>query len=736
MKNKYQRRCFRILSLVLALLLLPLWTFSAIAVTSPFAGEADVYYRELLERGFPDDYARALTELHLLHPSWEFNPLLITKDAPAYTWDYVITEENKDPSNNIISSSDTYAAYRHPTNTELYDSSYYQVSDEGLSYFMDPRNFLNETDVFQFFDLSSAAGVSEAAIESVLAGTFMEGTLLENGKTYAEYFMEVGVELSLNPIYLAVKARQEQGVNGTSPIISGECGTLLDTFYQNGTQTGDSGLLVLAPTEGHTSEELLSMNGYYNLYNIGASGNGVFSIYYNAMTYAKSGTAAMEAEWGSPSWDTMWKSLYGGASVIKKSYVSDYKNTIYLQKFNVDSRASGNFWKQYMQNVTGAFTEARTFYTSFASTGMLDSVCTFLIPVFDGMPDVPSPDPAGGECSYLAAAPLKYEHSHTVTLPALVSASNAVSYERVSANAWSFLQLACEVEHSYGVKGLEYSWDGGTEWVRIADGGTADVAISIPFDEGTTHVLTLRGIADYDHTVSAKKTNYHFLCAVFYVDVTEAPPITLTLKNGDTETVFSYSAGTPFPLPALPEEGFVGWYTQDGTLLPAGTTVRPIEDVTYRALVLHYEQLDGAALIPEEDGARLRFFAALDAVSRALLTALGDPAALHATVEANGETLLVKALERERFDAFGQLWHMTVADTELIGSESVDTVHTASFYITITYSNGVTRVFDAVGSTENARSVREVATAALADTEAKYSPALVQKLQSLVSQTP
>lgn len=734
MKKRTVPSMFRAISLLLVLASLPLWAFSAIAVASPFSGVAATYYEALLEKGFPKDYAHALTELHLLHPNWEFNPLLITEEQPRYTWDYVIAEESKDPSNNIISSSDTYAAYRHPTNEELYDSSYYQVSDEGLSYFMDPRNFLNETDIFQFFDLSSYAGVSTEAIASVLSGTFMEAAMLENGKTYAEYFMEVGTELGLNPIYLAVKARQEQGVRGTSPIISGDCGILLDTFYQNGTQTGESGLLVLAPTEGHTSEELLALNGYYNLFNIGASGNGVFSIYHNAMKRAISGTDAKAEEWGSPAWDTLWKSLYGGATVIKRSYVSDYKNTIYLQKFNVDSRASGNFWKQYMQNVTGAFTEARTFYTSFASTDMLDSVCTFLIPVFGGMPSLPSPDPANGECAYLTAAPLKYSHAHTFTLPTPLSASDAVSYGNVSANAWGFLELSGKAEHSYGIKALEYSWDGSAEWMHMSEGGNAELAIPITFDEGSTHVLAIRGIADYDSNISSKKNNYAFLVAVLNVEITAAPPITLTLKNGETETVFSYSAGTPFPLPALPEEGFVGWYTQDGTLLPAGATVRPTEDVTYRSLILRYEQLDGAALIPEANGARLRFFAAMDALSRALLTSLGDPATLHATVEANGETLLAEASLRERFEAFDKVWHMTVADSPLIDRENVDTRYTASFYITVTYSNGITRVFDAVSTEENQRSVREVALAALADTEASYSPSLLQALQDLVSQ--
>jgi hypothetical protein len=42
----------------------------------------------------------------------------------------------------------------------------------------------------------------------------MEDAMLENGKTFAEYFLEIGQALDINPVYLAVKARQEQGVLG------------------------------------------------------------------------------------------------------------------------------------------------------------------------------------------------------------------------------------------------------------------------------------------------------------------------------------------------------------------------------------------------------------------------------------------------------------------------------------------------------------------------------------------
>ena len=44
----------------------------------PFTGKVAEYYEELVDQGFPEDYAIALTKLHLLHPNWSFVPLNIT----------------------------------------------------------------------------------------------------------------------------------------------------------------------------------------------------------------------------------------------------------------------------------------------------------------------------------------------------------------------------------------------------------------------------------------------------------------------------------------------------------------------------------------------------------------------------------------------------------------------------------------------------------------------------------
>jgi hypothetical protein len=88
---------------------------------------------------------------------------------------------------------------------------------------------------------------------------------------------------------------------------------------------------------------------------------------------------------------------------------------------------------------------------------------------------------------------------------------------------------------------------------------------------------------------------------------------------------------------------------------------------------------------------------------------------------------------RERFTAFGKSWYTTVTDSASVTKEDAAVLHTAAFYVNVTYSNGATRVISANATEENTRSVLAVATAALADTEAEYSPSLLEVLNDLVS---
>ena len=487
-----------------------------------FEGEAHLFYFSLLEKGFPHDYAKELTELHLLHPSWSFEPLMISQTNTAYTWDYVISQETKDPQTNLTHADATYAAYHHSTNSALYDSGYYQASVRAVEYFMDPRNFLNETDIFQFYDLSCHTESSIAEVNAVLKGTFMETEVLENGQSFAEYFMQIGSELGINPVYLATKVRQEQGVDGSSPIISGECGDRLVYYYDNKIQENENGKQVLTPSAGYTEDQLLELNGYYNVFNVKASGNGLFKIYYNAMKRAVEGTPEKAESWGgSPSWDTRWKSIWGGAYLLKKNYIDRYQSTLYLQKFNVDGRAADrNFWGQYMQNISGAMTESRTLYSAFASVGALDSSCTFLIPVYDGIPKEPCTDPAGGECTILAQATERYEYQVIQETPSRLRTDGYAIYQSLDVKSGQRIHISGSTSHTYGVKEIQYCIDNG-EWITLDTGKHFDFTVTEQFSPNTLHTLTVRGVANYDHEVSNRKQNQYFLCAVYYINVTE-----------------------------------------------------------------------------------------------------------------------------------------------------------------------------------------------------------------------
>lgn len=713
--------------------------FYASGNTRFFEGEAEAYYEELLDKGFPADYAVRLTELHLLHPNWEFTPLLITEQNPTYTWDYVIDRETEEADNNLVSASAAYAPYRHPFNSELYDAGHYPASVAAVEYFMDPRNFLNETDIFQFFDLSFAQGFYGLAIEGVLADTFMENAQLENGMTYAEYFCAVGEELSVNPIFLATKVRQEMGVAGTSPVMSGSCGTLLAEYYVNQTTHSASGKEIRPPSEGHTAESLMEKDGLYNLFNVGASGNGLFTIYYKAMEYAENGTPEMAAAWGGDSsWNTRWKAIYGGASFLKTRYIDAYQSTVYLQKFNVDSRvADKNFWKQYSQNVTAALSESRTIYQSMVESATLDFSYRFLIPVYGDMPRNPCTDPANGNCSYTATADTKYSYSGSWGSPASVTHKNEPLYRSLQLEYGSSVTLSATFSHSYGIERLEYSIDGG-EWHTFPEANRVSWELSTDFLPLSSHILVIRGKALYDPDNSAKKSNSYFLCGVFYIS--EKPhDVKASFAVGNTVTDRTYLSGDEITLPVCEDGDFVGWLGSDGSLLPSGASYTLQEDVTFTAIFLNWEILPGASLSTSGAPPHMHFFALLrngDDLAK-IAQQSGGRLVVYAIIEAPtasaGPLEIRKSADIREFSQLDGCYSID-ASTEEIGPEDYATSYRVRFEASVVYTDGSVRTLED-SKVSDARSVLDVARAALADTEAEYAQEARSFLESLLSTT-
>ncbi len=702
--------------------------FGASGSTRFFQGKAEEYYQSLLLKGFPADYAASLTELHLLHPTWTFEPLLITEENSRYTWDYIIEKETEDADTNLISAANKYAPYRHPTNPSMYDSSHYQASVEAVEYFMDPRNFLNETDIFQFYSLSSAQGDFENAVVAVLEGTFMENAKLENGKTYAQYFCEVGAALGVSPVYLATKVRQEQGVKGTSPIISGKCGSLLADYYINQTQTSDSGNKILPPSSGYTEAELKALDGYYNYFNVGASGNGLFSIYHNAMLRAQKGTEEAKTVFGgSAAWNTRWKAIYGGAYFLKKSYIDRYQPNIYLQKFNVDSRAGDrNFYGQYMQNVTGAMSEARSLYASFAAIGQLDLALNFLIPVYKGMPENACPDPANKTCDSTLLANDRYSYNLYFSSPELKNVKNAPLYQTAEIAYGKELHVSGMATHSYGVTGMEYSLDG-KAWIPISSEGSFEFSLSNDFLKDASHILILRGRADFDNEITTQKGNYNFLCAVFYIHVTR-PEVSLSVSAGGSTSTVLYEAGTTVTLPRCDAEDFVGWLTSGNQLLPSEAKMELLNDTSCKAVFLGFEQLYGAS-ISTVGQPRLRFSAALKEESYLLLKNQ-NMISFGAILTENEQEQEIQGLVPSSYEGAENRMRIGLS-TDALEQHEYDTLFGVKFFANVRYSDGTQKTIYAAG-TPFTRSAREVAAAALADTTHTYSPSTIQYLRSIL----
>lgn len=295
---------------------------------------------------FPESYRPALLALKEKHPNWTFVVMNTKLD-----WRKTIDAELQD-ARSLIEK-----VFPDWTKNGKFDNNWCYASRAAVEMYMDPRNGLTEDGIFQFEQLTyNETYHTEEAVRSFLKTTFMtdEGGKLAPGtdKTYARLFWEVGSEKGreVSPFHLAARVYQEQG-NGTSPLISG-------------TYPG--------------------YEGYYNYFNIGASGNTNELVYGNGLTYAKN-----------HGWDNAEKSIRGGADVISANYIKMGQDTLYLQKFNVNPNGGYPVYShQYMQNILAPTSEGKKIKKLYETAGALDNSFVFKVPVFESMPAQPCGEPA------------------------------------------------------------------------------------------------------------------------------------------------------------------------------------------------------------------------------------------------------------------------------------------------------------------------------------------------------
>ena len=284
---------------------------------------------------FPASYQDALYALKSQHPDWTF-----VKMNTGIDWNYAISVECEG-SRSLIWAKTAEESWKNG----MYDSSWAYCTPGIVKYYFDPRNSLTLETVFQFEHLGyNASANTEAVTQKAVDGTFMSGLIPGTSQTYANVLTSIGANINISPILLASRIRQEQGNDGTSPLISG--------IYPG-------------------------YEGLYNYYNIGATGQTVEAVVTSGLAKAR--------EQG---WTSRVAALTGGAAFLLKNYISQGQDTLYLQKFDVDNRHNGVLWHQYMQNIQAPTTEAKSTYNTYKKTGLLDDMpFVFRIPVYENMPE-------------------------------------------------------------------------------------------------------------------------------------------------------------------------------------------------------------------------------------------------------------------------------------------------------------------------------------------------------------
>lgn len=349
-----------IVALVVTLCYVPGNDFQVEAATDAF---------ETSISGFPESYKPYLRELHKKYPNWTFQAYNTNVD-----FNTAVTNEaskNRSLIENAYSKylkSNESGDYNTSTGTYIAkdSSTWVSASKNAIAYFMDPRNFLNDTYIYMFEQLAYDSEVqTQEGVEAILYGSFMYNTYIgyldSSGKyystknLYSAKIMEAAQKSEVSAYYIAAKILQE-------------IGRTKNASY--------SGMGASGSISGNYSS---SYKGIYNFYNIGAS-SGADPVL-NGLSWASTGKTYQRP------WNTPGKSIIGGAQYIGAKYINCGQNTSYFQRFNVRSDGSYPIYThQYMTNIYGCASEAGHTSSAYEELGIVAAAKTFVIPVYNNMP--------------------------------------------------------------------------------------------------------------------------------------------------------------------------------------------------------------------------------------------------------------------------------------------------------------------------------------------------------------
>ena len=350
----------KVIKLVLITTILTLLSYAFLSTTNEeiYATQTRENYSEEKVSLYPG-YKELINNLKNNHPNWNFTIFYTGLD-----WNQVIKNETTAYHGRNVVPASWAEAWRCPScgDTPRAGSGWRCASEAAVAYYMDPRNWMNESYIFEFENLAyNPQTQTLEGVQRILADvqymqgdrviyTQTDGTQGVLEKSYAQIIMEAAQEAKISPYHLASRIRQEQGA-GSTP-----------------------GILATGTCNGYV--------GYYNFLNIKASGSTDSQVIANGMNYAKN-----------LSWTNPEISIKAGAKELASKYINDGQDTLYLQKFDVDSSDGTLYYFQYMQNVSAASSESTKVRSAYENMGVLNGSFEFIIPVYENMPEVASLEP-------------------------------------------------------------------------------------------------------------------------------------------------------------------------------------------------------------------------------------------------------------------------------------------------------------------------------------------------------
>lgn len=376
------------------------------------------YCTTLKNNGFPASYCPYLTYLHSKYPNWVFKAEKVG--------DSFLNAINQEAGKNYTQI--TKSSYLSST-TIAERPDWRRASDAYIAFMLDPRNYFNEKNIFAFEQLSYNSTLDNKTI----VRTILNNTWLDTN-TYAGYFVDAGKTHNVSPGVLAARVKQEGGSNKKYEGVSGTVtnywnvtksgyicssstyGTVNGSYFKvksgtylnvrSGAGTNKSKLkypngntiaatsndsIKLVSTKKYTGDGCTSgwykvsvnksLKGIYNFYNIGAYGD-------NPVLRGLAAAAGYVDDLDETPWNTRYKAIVNGASFVANGYINRGQDTLYYQKFDVDSNTTyyNRYSHQYMTNILAPASESLSTYRSYKSLGILNKKLVFKIPVFNSMP--------------------------------------------------------------------------------------------------------------------------------------------------------------------------------------------------------------------------------------------------------------------------------------------------------------------------------------------------------------